>query len=361
MPEYCRPDRCPPNQCPPCLQQMTSAVFHPQHYDLHLINDFGKWQVQKMLAINTHSSRRRRRRNISGTSTPGLALSPSTKLRRRPIPLEKRQNSFKSSLTASLKALKSAAQSVSNVASNPPLVQPDDYLVRSVFDFRPSLTDDRRPPPSDEPPSAALRRYLNPRTVVPDDSPAQLHFWLDEKPTPAVLAEAKVKPKLKIKRKYQTQRLSSPPSANERAPFSSSTSSTSQLPALVPLATCIPGSIRTAHASSPPTWLEPDGTPSNKYRAAQTLWADPEHGLDEGQPRPREPRENRDFLRVFVCEMNMRKNGKLAEDAPGRAKLWLLPLDEGLKGEEREGRPRKREKAIGMERLRSWSVDEVEI
>ncbi|OCT45100.1 hypothetical protein CLCR_05747 [Cladophialophora carrionii] len=291
--------------------------------------------------------------HFSGTSTPDLTISPPSQLRRRPMPLKKTQSSFKSSLTASLRALKSAAQTVSNIATTPPLVQPDDFLATSVFEFRPSLTDDRRPPPSDEPPSAALRRYLNPHTVVAPDSPAQLHFWVDEKPSPAQIPKAESRPKLKIKRKYQTQRSPSP--TNERAPFPPYASTTSQLPPSVPLVTCIPSTIRTAHASSPPTWLEPDGTPSNKFRAAQTLWADPEHGIDQGQPRPREPRENRDFLRVFVCEMNMRKNGKLADDAPGRAKLWLPAVDEGDKTDQQG---KKRPRPSGEQRWTTWSIDD---
>jgi len=137
--------------------------------------------------------------------------------------------------------------------------------------------------------------------------------------------------------------------------------STSQLPPVVPLATCIPSSIRTAHASSPPTWLEPDGTPSNKHRAAQTLWESAEETFKaEGQPRPREPRENRDFLRVFVCEMNMRKSGKLSDDATGRAQLWLPPVDEGQK----DGRGKKRgseceKDKIGSERWTCWSMDDL--
>ena len=40
-------------------------------------------------------------------------------------------------------------------------------------------------------------------------------------------------------------------------------------------------------------------------------------------PRQREPRENSDFLRVIVLEMNMRKVGKLSDTSPGRARLWL--------------------------------------
>ncbi|KAL2429668.1 hypothetical protein ABEF95_009414 [Exophiala dermatitidis] len=277
----------------------------------------------------------------SGTTTPELVISPPSRLERRSmVPGKKPTSSFKSSLTASLRALKSAAQTVTtNLTTIPPLVQPDDFLSRSIFDFQPSLTDDRRPPPSDEPPSAALRRYLNLHTFVPPDSPAQLHFWVEEKQTPGSDRKEDARPKLKIKRKYQKQNGQKAPSSVD-GQGRLTDPSRSLLPPVVPLATCIPSSIRTAHASSPPTWLEPDGTPSNKHRAAQALWdettcqegpAAAAAGL--GQPRPREPRENRDFLRIFVCEMNMRKAGKLSPDAMGHARLWLPPVDEGCRGD----------------------------
>jgi len=41
--------------------------------------------------------------------------------------------------------------------------------------------------------------------------------------------------------------------------------------------------------------------------------------------RQREPRENGDFLRIIVMEMNMRRSGKLDPKAPGRARVWLPP------------------------------------
>ncbi|KIX08570.1 uncharacterized protein Z518_03226 [Rhinocladiella mackenziei CBS 650.93] len=293
--------------------------------------------------------------DYSGTSTPELAMSPPSRLKRKPVLAEKRQSSFKSSLTASLKALKSAAQTMSNIASTPPLVQSDDFLTKSIFDFQPALTDDRRPPPSDEPPSAALRRYLNPHSMVPSDSPAQLHFWVDEKPSPPSSSE--IRPKLKIKKKYQNQNL--PSSPDDQIRFKRPKSTASQLPPIVPLATCIPSSIRTAHASSPPTWLEPDGTPSNKHRAAQALWEGAEDGTNgEGQPRTREPRENRDFLRVFVCEMNMRKKGKLSDEAVGHARLWLPPVDEGEKDKDKMEGP-KAPRKTGLDRWASWSSEDL--
>jgi hypothetical protein len=40
-------------------------------------------------------------------------------------------------------------------------------------------------------------------------------------------------------------------------------------------------------------------------------------------PRQREARENPDFLRVIVLEMNMRKSGKLNKTGAGRARFAL--------------------------------------
>jgi len=45
--------------------------------------------------------------------------------------------------------------------------------------------------------------------------------------------------------------------------------------------------------------------------------------------RQREPRENSDFLRVIVLEMNMRRVGKLDTKAVGKARIWLPPRKPG--------------------------------
>ena len=71
-----------------------------------------------------------------------------------------------------------------------------------------------------------------------------------------------------------------------------------------------------AFATAPPVFL-PSATPS----ATEEL--DKKMAL----PRPREPRENSDFLRVVVLEMNMRRVGKLA--GGGRARIWLGPRTDG--------------------------------
>ena len=41
--------------------------------------------------------------------------------------------------------------------------------------------------------------------------------------------------------------------------------------------------------------------------------------------RQREVRENADFLRVIVLEMNMRRQGKLSDSAQGKARYMLPP------------------------------------
>ena len=245
-----------------------------------------------------------RRSEDEGDTTPEMSISPP---QRKPMMRDRKPSTFKSSLTASLKAIKSAAQSVSNYAT-PAVVQSDDFGGQSFFDFQPSLTDDRRPPP-DQSPSPALRRYLNPHHATPPDSPAQLHFWIDHRASDPNLGSSSepgtARPKLKIKKKYLN------PSDGEA----------SKLPPLVPLATCIPSQIRTAHASSPPVWLASDGTPSNK-QTATAMWQGTEAGLKQC-----EPRENRDFLRVYVCELQMKKAKKLRNDIEGRAKMWLPPIE----------------------------------
>lgn len=169
---------------------------------------------------------------------------------RRSKTLPRLRSSFKSNLTASLRAIKSAAQTVSNFTT--PSVQPEDFFTRSLFSITPALTDDRRPRPMKEPPSPALRRYLNPITL----SPAEMHMY-NEHPTDSVRGTS-----ISIQMQTYTR----------------------------------------------------DGTP--KHKCAEPVFP---------PPRQREPRENSDFLRMVVLEMNMRRSGKLRDDVPPRAKVWLPP------------------------------------
>ncbi len=191
---------------------------------------------------------------------PGPGLDHVLPIHTRPRGSAK--STFKSNLTASLRTLKSAAVSFSTLTA--PLAQRDDDLARAVLSISLPFTDERRPSSCGSLPDPALRRYLNPVSR----SPAELYFH--RHPSPRSTCTASIQ--LRTVRK------------NGRNPAQ----------ATAPL-------VFAAHPSSAP-------------RADQSVGA---------APRPREPRENSDFLRVIVLEMNMRRAGKLRPAAPGRARLWL--------------------------------------
>lgn len=178
---------------------------------------------------------------------------------------------FKSNLTASLRILRSAATSLSNFTAA--TVQRDDYLTRSLLFISPQLTDERRPLPSADVPDPALRRYLNPITL----SPAELHFHPD--PAPYIHCTSSIQLQTyhrEFKAPLHHNKATAPPVFTSHPPSQSSTRS-QPFPSVT--------------------------SPSIS--------------------RQREPRENSDFLRIIVLEMNMRKVGKLSEATPGKAKLWL--------------------------------------
>lgn len=176
---------------------------------------------------------------------------------------------FKSNLTASLRAIKSAAHTVSTFTT--PSVQPDDFLTRSFFTITPELTDDRRPPPMSEPPSPALRRYLNPTTI----SPAEMHIYHEHPHDPTDPPN-----KCPVSIQMQTYRRSGNRERKKR---------------------------RTTSAAQ-----------ARNCQSTSELFS-------QAIPRQREPRENGDFLRMVVLEMNMRRSGKLRDDIPIRARIWLPP------------------------------------
>jgi hypothetical protein len=178
-----------------------------------------------------------------------------------------RFKSFKSNLTASLQALKSAAKSFSNFTA--PSVPPDDFLTRSILS--PRFTSEMRPKLADGLPSPELRRYLNPHAPI---SPTELSMQLHD----ALMIDADADthaPMIQMQtydrrgRSKSRRRNSDPYSEAGRA------------------------------LSLPPT------------------------------VRQREPRENCDFLRVIVLEMNMRRVGKLDAKAVGKARIWLPPRRPG--------------------------------
>ncbi|MDI1489444.1 MAG: hypothetical protein OHK93_008722 [Ramalina farinacea] len=211
--------------------------------------------------------------------------------------LSRQKTSFKSNLTASFRAIKSAARSISDLTG--PLPQRDDLISRSVLSIDIPFTDERRPRPSLDPPDPALRRYLNPITLFP----AELHFHSETEPL-----SCKSSIQLQAYRPGQRRSMnaSSPPifpSSKQQSKDDNNNNNRRKR-----------RSTPSSSSSSSPTDLttEPLDTEDTALTAPSSL-----------QPRQREPRENSDFLRVIVLEMNMRKLGKLGEGSPGRARLWL--------------------------------------
>jgi hypothetical protein len=179
-----------------------------------------------------------------------------------------RFKSFKSNLTASLQALRSAAKNFSNFTA--PSIPQDDFLTRSLL--APKFTSEMRPKMVDGLPSPALRRYLNPQPapISPTELSMQLHdsLMIDaDTETHAPMIQMQTYDRRG--RNKSRRRTSDPYSEAGRA------------------------------QSTPPT------------------------------VRQREPRENSDFLRVIVLEMNMRRVGKLDSKAVGKARIWLPPRRPG--------------------------------
>ncbi|KAI4197273.1 MAG: hypothetical protein LQ350_006046 [Teloschistes chrysophthalmus] len=187
--------------------------------------------------------------------------------------------SFRSNLTASFRRLKSAAKTFSNIAS--PSTSRDESPTRASLSEFSKIASERRPLPWAEPPDPALRRYLNPFTV----SPVELHTHRNHE-------ESNRKPNYKASIQMQTYR---------------------------------PGPRKSDKASAPPVFAVP---------ASQGDAADEPAISSASTPRQREPRENSDFLRVIVLEMNMRKVGKLSDVSPGRARLWLPARQPSAQAEE---------------------------
>ncbi|KAK6406499.1 hypothetical protein LTR95_018655, partial [Oleoguttula sp. CCFEE 5521] len=200
---------------------------------------------------------------------------PSTRPARPP----KTKTSFKSNLTSSLQALKAAAiSSIGSLTSSSSSdytprrnsMLPDDLLWSHPFLF-PRLSSEIRPEIRGTP-TEAQRRYLNPHPLT-----------FEEQETPFQLAL--------------------------HAPF-----------------------LRETHSSVPGIQLQSYSAGSRGRRKASISGKGSGNGdeaafTEAGRGvRQREPRENSDFLRVVVLEMNMRREGKLEA---GKAKIWLAPRRDG--------------------------------
>ncbi|KAI0390812.1 hypothetical protein F5Y17DRAFT_40605 [Xylariaceae sp. FL0594] len=172
------------------------------------------------------------------------------------------KSAFKSNLTASLRALRSAARSLSSFTTSS--IPPDDLLTRSILTIDPRVpfTDERMPPVLEEEPSEAMRRYLNPSSNVRPEARGS-------SPSHSYTASIQMQT-------YRVQRSRSVP--------------------------------RTARQTVPS---------SNSSKASTVAVISP-------GPRQREMRENPDFIRVAVMEHLMRKGGKLDDQREGHAR-WLLP------------------------------------
>ncbi|EXA45850.1 hypothetical protein FOQG_06116 [Fusarium oxysporum f. sp. raphani 54005] len=195
-------------------------------------------------------------------------------------PFKPLRSVFKSNLTASLRALRSAARSFSVL--NLPSIPPDDYLTRSILTIDPNVpyADERRPPVSEEMPSAAVRRYLNPTTNARIEPPTKTVF--------AGTFAASIQ-----MRTYKIQR-----------------------------SRTAPGSTRNSY---PSTSLQSQPAPVPQQPQPQV----PTQSVPG--MRQREMRENSDFIRIAVMEMAMRKRGKLDDQRPGRARFALPPRQTSTK------------------------------
>ncbi|KAG5921099.1 hypothetical protein E4U42_005969 [Claviceps africana] len=206
-------------------------------------------------------------------------------------PFKPLRSVFKSNLTASLRALKSAAKSFSSI--NFSYIPADDLLTRSILTIDPNVpyTDECRPPVSEEMPSAELRRYLNPMTSNRFDAQATAR--------PAGTYSASIQLQT-----YKIQRsisLSSPENRTLRNP--------------------------SYYAPPPPPSHRPVSSSRNPGNngTQQQNQAKACHRVSVASGmRQREMRENPDFIRIAVMEMAMRRRGKLDDQKPGRAR-WVLP------------------------------------
>ena len=189
--------------------------------------------------------------------------------------------SLRSNLTASLRRLKHAAQNISTRGTA--VTSRNDALAPATLSGSSRFADERRPLPWAEPPNPALRRYLNPMTV----SPAELYSHGDHE---------------------------------------KGTTSPRVCTASIQMQTYQPGARKSENATAPPVFVV----------ASPRRTSVDEPAVSASQ-RHREPRENSDFLRVIVLEMNMRKVGKLSDEAPGRARLWLPARRSPALGEDVSG------------------------
>ena len=201
----------------------------------------------------------------------GLIISPPNTSR---TPTPKPKSGLKSNLTSSLQALKNVAiNSISSITSSGAsapsqraLSSPmsDDILWSHPFLF-PRFSSEIRPA-IEGTPTKAQRRYLNPMPLTFEEQEAPYQLALH---APYLAEATDAAPTIQMQTYSRGRRKSS---------------------------------------------IKRSG-PDPQFEAGRAL-------LGATGVRQRELRENGDFLRVVVMEMNMKRSGKLAT---GRAKMWLPP------------------------------------
>ncbi|CAK7567665.1 MAG: hypothetical protein SEPTF4163_005633 [Sporothrix epigloea] len=246
-------------------------------------------------------------------------LAKTTEARLQPL-----RSAFKSNLTASLRALRNAARSLSSL--NLTSIPPEDFLTRSILTIDPSIpyTDERRPPPLEEEPSPALRRYLNPSNGPHIDQRHGTSQTLSPALAFASLSPVSLPTKFSVPSGHSSVSSTSP----SNRPTSSSSSGSSP-----PTTSLFTASIqmqtyrvhRTKGVASRSSSAGSQGrssgsvSPQSSSRNGTLLVSDD----SSPSPRQRELRENSDFIRIAVMEMAMRRAGKLDDRKPGRARLAL--------------------------------------
>lgn len=197
---------------------------------------------------------------------------------------EGRKSFFKSNLTSSLQLIKTRAlSSLSQLSlnnagpnlTNRPYALTDDTLWQHPFIF-PRLSPEVRIHPYSGTPTESNRRYFNPSVLSFDEQ--QSHY---------------------------RQAL------HEHGPDLSRLSDPDRPSPLIQM--------KTYNRAPAPKRSQSKGTNVNSEAGRAMSGAGPP------LVRQREPRENSDFLRVVVLEMNMRRKGKLEETMGGRARIWLPP------------------------------------
>ncbi|PNS19310.1 Vacuolar protein sorting-associated protein 18 [Sphaceloma murrayae] len=204
--------------------------------------------------------------------------------------LDRRKSSFKSNLTLSLQSLKSRISSLSQLTlnnagpqlSNTPYAFSDDTLWSHPYLF-PRLSPEVRPVSYSGLPTEAERHYFNPTVLCFEEEQARyrraLHSVTESPYSHTSFDEPRVSPMIQMKTYTR------------------------------------PAPKRKAKSVSP------------NSEAGRALAGPP-------LVRQREPRENSDFLRVVVLEMNMRRMGKLEETMSGRARIWLPPRQNVVSGKD---------------------------